>query len=206
MRPWRTRTLAVLGGCLALGGCATLNEAECLQGDWRTIGFEDGARGQPLNRIGEHRKACAEYGVRPDLASYETGHWEGARVFCVPRTAYRLGVGGGTYHGTCPPDREREFVAYFQAGREVRALRAELRDAQGVLTEIRAELTRTDDALANREAMLVAGGLTRAQRIALINEIRALSETRVALESAIGGQREVIAQLAEQVARRELSF
>jgi hypothetical protein len=47
----------------AFTGCATLGKEECLNADWFTIGFEDGARGYPASRIGDHREACAKHGV-----------------------------------------------------------------------------------------------------------------------------------------------
>ena len=51
--------------------CATLNKDECLTADWYQIGYEDGAKGYPLSRIGKHRKACAKHGVTPDMPPYE---------------------------------------------------------------------------------------------------------------------------------------
>jgi len=55
---------------LGLNGCATLNEKECINGDWRTIGLEDGLRGEKANRIGQHREACAEYAIKIDIDAY----------------------------------------------------------------------------------------------------------------------------------------
>ena len=51
-----------------VASCATMSESECEEADWEIIGLEDGAQGHPLSHIGQHRKACAEYGVKPDLA------------------------------------------------------------------------------------------------------------------------------------------
>ncbi|QKK10707.1 MAG: DUF2799 domain-containing protein [Pseudomonadota bacterium] len=203
---WSSRTVAALCFSFLLVGCTTLNKSECLQADWRTIGLEDGAQGHPLTRIGEHRKACAQYGVRTDLPSYEAGHREGARLFCIPRTAYQLGLRGGTYHGICPAEHERDFVAYYQSGQEVRRLRLELNQERSVLGEIQAGHAANESVIATRESLLVGEGLTRRQRLVLLNEIKVLTETRVALEAAISGQEAVIEQLAETIARRELTF
>ncbi len=55
---------------LLVTGCATMDKSECEQADWRIIGLEDGAEGRPVSYIGRHRKACAEYGIKPNLALY----------------------------------------------------------------------------------------------------------------------------------------
>jgi len=203
---WRAVVFGAVACSWLLSGCATLDKEECLQGDWRTLGFEDGARGYPLSRVGEHRKACAEYRVQIDLGSYEAGHREGARVFCVPRTAYQLGLRGGTYYGTCPPELESEFLAYHQAGREVRTLRNDLRREQGVLKDVETRYEHTLDAIAAKEAILVSEGLTRPQRMIVLNELKLLHETRVALEVAIQTQANIVSHLTRQVASRSLTF
>ena len=48
---------------LGLSGCATMSAEECATGDWHMIGFEDGSMGYTVDRLGQHRKACAKYGV-----------------------------------------------------------------------------------------------------------------------------------------------
>ena len=48
-----TRSTSILASLitLALSGCATMNEQQCLVSDWRSVGFEDGARGRPVETI-----------------------------------------------------------------------------------------------------------------------------------------------------------
>jgi len=63
--------------CLCLGfttGCSTLSQEECLVADWQLIGREDGAVGRDASYIGNHRKACADYGIVPDLQEYQHGY------------------------------------------------------------------------------------------------------------------------------------
>ena len=49
---------------LVLNGCKTLNKDECQTGDWETIGYEDGLRGELRSRVGQHREACAKHHVK----------------------------------------------------------------------------------------------------------------------------------------------
>ena len=93
--------LAIL---MVLAGCASLGKEECLNADWRTIGYEDGTRGYSGSRIASHRKACAKHGVTPDLDQYEEGRLLGLREYCTPRNGYRLGTMGKGYNGVCPSD------------------------------------------------------------------------------------------------------
>ena len=53
----KSRALGGLAAAvLLLQGCAsTMNENECVHVDWRTVGYEDGARGEPADRLGQHR-------------------------------------------------------------------------------------------------------------------------------------------------------
>lgn len=112
----RLLTLAIIG---LLAGCASLSEDECRTVDWGDLGYQDGASGQPVTRVGDHRKACAEYGIAPDLALYRTGYAEGVRVFCQPSNAYRYGLRGGNVRASCPADLSEAFAAAYSTGYEI---------------------------------------------------------------------------------------
>ena len=96
---------------LLISGCATMGKDECLTSNWRSIGYEDGARGYPPERIGNHRKACAKHSVSPDLQAYQAGRAEGLQAFCQPHKGFQLGSRGGNYAGVCPAELEPDFWA-----------------------------------------------------------------------------------------------
>ena len=75
--------------CLLAGCSSTMSKDECRTVDWRTVGYEDGVAGRSGERIGEHRKACAEHGVTPDLNAYRAGRAEGLREYCQPHNRRR---------------------------------------------------------------------------------------------------------------------
>ena len=107
---------------LALGvpvmtGCATMSKSECNTADWRTIGYEDGSAGYSAERMAQHRKACADHGVRLALDDYQDGRQQGLREYCQPQNAYRVGAYGGNYRGVCPADLEPAFMAAYESGR-----------------------------------------------------------------------------------------
>ena len=118
------------GGCVAaclltLSACATLNESECKTADWQTIGLEDGSRGLPVSTVGRHRKACSEYGIKPNLEAYRRGHATGVVSFCTPRNGFIQGKAGHSHYDVCPPDLRSGFLAGYEDGRELYDLERE---------------------------------------------------------------------------------
>ncbi len=111
--------LLLAASALALTGCASLNENECVTADWQSIGFQDGAQGQPVSASSRHRKACAKHGVTLDQYAYLQGHEQGVRTFCRPGKGFSLGAGGSSYAGVCPADLEPQFLAEYQKGRHL---------------------------------------------------------------------------------------
>ncbi len=120
-------------GALAIGGCATLSETECRMGDWRGLGFEDGRAGHPLSRLGEHRKACAEYRIVPDEVAYREGRDTGLRHYCELPNALQEGLAGRRYQGVCPAGVDRDFRDLNDAAYRVQDLRG---DVEGVDNQI----------------------------------------------------------------------
>lgn len=206
MRLVTPKPFGVLLSVLLLSGCATLNKSECLNADWRTIGLEDGSRGHPVTRIGEHRKACAEHGVQPDLAAYRVGHQEGVRLFCVPRRAYELGVQGRNYQGVCPKDLESDFLAYYTTGKDIYQLTRQLHRDEQTLRDLEQEYADYRATLEQKEAQLVSPGLTRAQRQRLLDEIKSLSASLVALDAALYTHERSLDLQRQEIERRRLTF
>lgn len=100
------RTLAVIAVTLLISSCASMSKDECLNADWRLIGFEDGAGGTDQARIGQHRKACANHGVTPDLVAYDRGYKEGIYNFCSYSRGYDTARAGDSVAQVCPMDAD----------------------------------------------------------------------------------------------------
>ena len=64
------RTASSVLVLLLVAGCATLDKDECRSADWYAIGLEDGARGRAIERLGDHRRACAKHNVAPNAERY----------------------------------------------------------------------------------------------------------------------------------------
>lgn len=170
---------------VALSGCASMSEEECVMSDWRTIGFEDGSQGYTADRLGDHRKACAEYGVAPDFQAYQAGRIEGLELYCQPSRGFNLGAGGGQYQGVCPADLEGPFVDGYRAGVELYNLRANVSAANNQINALENEQERTKDLIRETEAALIADATTAQERILLLAELKDLAERTGELEAEI---------------------
>ncbi|MBL4619699.1 MAG: DUF2799 domain-containing protein [Marinicaulis sp.] len=153
----RNTSIVSLSLCSVLlaSGCASMSKEACLHADWRAIGYEDGADGQPISAASSKRTACAKKaGVTIDMAQYVMGREEGLTLYCRPSRGYTLGAGGGYYHGVCTGSSEADFLAAYEAGRRLYAMEraittmsAEIRQAQYDLNDVEYSLVRTETAL-----------------------------------------------------------
>jgi hypothetical protein len=145
---------AVVIAGLALAGCASMSQGECLSGDWGPVGYQDGANGHPPSRLDDHAKACAAYGVRTDAQTYLDARERGLGEYCRPQRGYREGRMGRRYHGVCPSGLAAGFLAGYDDGRRLHdaeehrdALREEVRRHDRRIGDINDELEEIAEAL-----------------------------------------------------------
>jgi Protein of unknown function (DUF2799) len=173
-------TCLLLAFCVVmLAACsstATMGQNECSAIDWRTIGFEDGVAGHSGAQIGGHRRACAKYGITPDLEAYRLGRVEGLREFCQPHNGYRAGVTGVSYYDVCPADLAARFLAQYQAGHELYVHEQRVRDANAQLSIKRAEIARLEDAVARSGLRAMKETSTLEQRAQAVLDARQYAE------------------------------
>jgi hypothetical protein len=126
--------------CALVSGCASMDRGQCVNANWYAIGLEDGARGQPLERLGVHRRACAEHAVAPDAERYVAGRNEGLKSFCTYERGFAQGRGGQAYSGACPAGMAAGFQSGYQLGRELYDLNRQLGDVQKQIARSKALL------------------------------------------------------------------
>lgn len=182
----RRASLAALSlAALALHGCATMDESECLASDWRTVGYEDGAAGRSAERIGEYRKACAKHGVAPDLPAYQEGRSQGLREYCQPANGFRVGARGGGYAGICPAELDGAFVSAYESGRQLHTLQARVQRASSQLESKRRELDRVEDDIVSTSATAISRESTTEERAAAVMDTKQLAERAGRLKAEI---------------------
>jgi len=180
-----TVLLTVLGTLLLAGCSATMSKDECRTVDWRTIGYEDGVAGHSGQQIGQHRRACAEYGVTPDLEAYRAGRAEGLREYCQPHNGYRAGVNGAVYHDVCPADLAPAFVAAYESGHGLYVRERRVSDTKAQIEARRAEIARLEGVVAGNAFDIIGEGATAEQRTQAVLDTRQAAERIGRLKSEI---------------------
>ncbi|MDX1695997.1 MAG: DUF2799 domain-containing protein [Ketobacteraceae bacterium] len=172
----RTLFLTVVPALL-LSGCATLSEEECLNANWQTIGFEDGIQGYYTERVGQHREACAEYGVAPDMNAYLIGHAQGIERFCTHRKGLELGAKGASYNNVCPRELAEDFLSGYHEGRQIYNISQELKAASKDHQALAKEIDVLQTELAKKREMVIAQSTGEVLRRELLDQIEVLEET-----------------------------
>lgn len=178
---WRTRLRlsACLGVALAfLSGCASLNKSECVHADWRSIGYEDGVKGYTADRIGEHREACARYGVQPGVDEYTAGRERGLGEYCRAANGYRLGLRGAAYRGVCPAVAEGPFLQAYRQGKAVYAVEQQLESKDAERRRLEDRVQDLERLVRDKEREMVAHDTPVPRRAQLLNEIKHMSAER----------------------------
>lgn len=127
-----------------------MNENECRTADWYRIGLSDGRDGEPASHLEAHRRACAEYGIRPQDQRYLAGRDQGLADYCKLGNAFRTGLKGEQYQGVCPTQVDLDFMRYNMAAYAVYRLRDDVSQAE---SELEAKERRLDkDKLSDKDA------------------------------------------------------
>ena len=184
MRKGICRTLLCLA-LAGLGGCASMSAEECAMSDWHSVGFEDGSLGYTADRLGDHRRACAEHGYAPDFAAYQSGREEGLELYCQASRGFSVGSGGGRYQGVCPAALEPAFLDGYHAGVELYNLRSSVNAANSRIHASEQELQRTREQIRSKEAALIDSETTTQDRILLLADLKELAERAGELEAEI---------------------
>lgn len=132
---------ALFAAVLLLAGCATMDKNECVNANWYAIGLEDGAQGRGVDRLGAHRRACAEHKVSPDGERYAAGHSEGLKSFCTYERGYALGRNGTSTSATCPPGLREDFLAGYGRGKQFYDLNRRLDQVNADIRKTKAGLS-----------------------------------------------------------------
>ena len=191
----KVTSLLIVLSSLLLGACAAkMSRDECRTVDWRTVGYEDGVAGRPGDRIGEHRRACAEYGVTPDLNAYLAGRTAGLREYCQPHNGYRAGANGYTYFDTCPADLAEAFEIAYDEGRALYVRERRVTDTERQIEDRHREIRRLEDRVAESAFDVIDTTSTAEERT------QAVLDTKQAAER-IGRLKAEITELEKERAR-----
>ena len=171
--------IVVVAACgLLAGSCATLNEEQCLTGDWSGIGYGDCANGYGTGRFGDHVKACEKHGVVPDQSVYMTGRARGLTVYCQPNRGFQVGRQGSSYGGVCPASLEGPFLAGYSDGRMVWDVRQRYDRAASAIADAERRAEDLEVRMREEEAKLADPAVTNDDKKAIRERLKALRDDR----------------------------
>lgn len=168
-----------------VSACATLNKSECLNADWQIIGLEDGSKGRALTYIGQHRKACAEHSVVPNLDLYQAGYEVGLAQFCTAEVGFAQGKRGYQYDGVCPAALRSDFLYGYERGRELYLLTREISHIHREIKGMDAELESMKSEINELELKLISKAGSPTERLAILQQLKELQSYSARLESDI---------------------
>ncbi len=143
--------VSVVITALGFSACETISEDDCRIGAWAEYGYDDGVNGRSSDRVAEYAKRCAEYGVKPDSATYLESYEQGIVRYCTYERGYERGENGDSYNQACSGPLATDFAPGYDAGRTIydiyqehKSLIASYDDVLAALDEVRRKL-REDD-------------------------------------------------------------
>lgn len=199
------KAMLLIAAAAFISGCASMGKDECLTANWQMIGYEDGSKGQPASRIGEHRKACAKHGVQPDMEAYTAGRNDGLKEFCRPDRGYQYGLQGNVYGGVCPRELEGPYNNAYTLGRNTYLAGKKVISTQKSIKNTEQKIENTKKLISVKEAQIINGNLSSLARRNLMDETKELTkslgtleEKKLSLEKDLALQQNKYAELKQQ--------
>ncbi len=149
------RTLPLL--MLLLAGCSSTPVAvvsKCQSADWYEIGRQDGAQGEPAEKIEARRQECRNHYTEKAEAIYLNGRERGLVEFCTPENGLALGRRGELYYYVCPYNLEVGFTTAFKRGKRILALERANQDLDRKIADLTAQQTNRSPASAEPSSEL----------------------------------------------------
>ena len=191
--------LSLIGISIFISSCSTLNKEECTTANWKTIGYEDGTKGYPASRVGQHRSACAEYGIRPNLDTYTAGRKKGLIHYCIPTVGYKKGLYGNSYTGVCVNHSEKIFLDAYDYGIKIYQQKVILSKMRDDYSNNENYILSLENEIHEKEHEIVSGRLSKYKALTLLNETRDMAEELGRVKSNLDLLQEDISQQSEHI-------
>lgn len=183
-------------------GCATMNQSECQVANWEIIGLEDASAGRSSSYIGQHRSACAEYGLSPDLELYMKGYERGLARFCTYQNGLNLGSNGRSYASICSGDSAEDFMRGYSQGRQDFEMRQNINRLKSEISRHHQRLQQIEIQIDKKEDLIVSANTSSESRRQLLAEIESLREEKQVIELELPEFERELFQLEDEYARR----
>ncbi|MFT5541800.1 MAG: hypothetical protein ACI97K_001856 [Glaciecola sp.] len=159
---------------LLLGGCANMSKEQCETANWQAIGYEDGVAGQRDSQFSQHRQECADHGVTASIDDYLSGHKDGSQKYCTKTNGFFLGMKGKSYNRNCPDALAKSFLVGLADGKQIYSAERRMLSSEDALDNIYARIENFEEVINDKNDLMIADGLVRAERIEIRQQIQKL--------------------------------
>lgn len=112
------QTLFLVISIFVLASCgATFTQKDCIDADWKSIGYADASAGKQISDYDEYAPICKEVGVTPNGRIYQEGYLDGIDAFCTEENGLERASNGGSYAKSCP--QSTPYLAGYKKGLKV---------------------------------------------------------------------------------------
>lgn len=192
------RRILLLALLLHISACSSISKDECLQGDWYSLGVNDGKAGELSSKFRDYQKDCAAHGVTPDFNTYQQGHSQGLVFFCDFSHGEAWGRAGKEYNTACTGKLEPPFRQGFQQGQRWYKAKKVVDDLAGAIADLQnRNLNLREDIYAINQRIAVEQNASA--RAALLNQA---DRIRYQME----GYNQEIGRLQIRLAQAEANF
>lgn len=109
-------TLPMLLSALCASCTPHLTREQCLNMNWNSVGYDDGAHGHFQRNLSNDIADCAKFKININTHAYQKGWRSGVLFFCKASHGYVLGTQGQTYNHICPTDLAGAFEQSWRRG------------------------------------------------------------------------------------------
>lgn len=160
-----------------LGACAVMSKQECLNADWRNVGYGVGLNGN-INKsdaFNIRQRACEKHGASANWLQFQQGHADGVVQYCQLSNAVELGIKGASKAIDKQICREHDYPGFgeaFSVGYKLHVLRDRIYQSNSNITTLNNRLSRYRKDIHRINEALNAEDLDKSERKHLQRERR----------------------------------
>ncbi len=135
------KTAMLLLALSQLGACAVMSKQECLNADWRQVGYHIGNNGNIdiSEAFNLRERTCAKHGATANWRQFKLGHADGIVQFCQLGNAVELGVDGVNRAIDDQVCSERDYPGFreaFDKGYKLHLLRSRVQQSHATISDL----------------------------------------------------------------------
>ena len=169
------RTIVLLLSLSQLVACAVISKEQCLDADWRQIGYGVGKNGNTdkTSAFDKRKRTCAKHNASANWREFELGHSDGIVAFCQLDNAVKLGVDGAVHAINKRVCSERDYQGFhesFNTGYKLYILNSRVNEIDITISHAYNQISHHKNNLHRINKKLASNDVNKNERKSLISE------------------------------------